>query len=147
MLTELCQELRNWFDRDHDKWFGTIVISDGQINANGAEINLIDGQHFRIIGSLLNDGVYKYPADNLKDETFSGAVWSMAIPPSVVELADRIGQWIEDNKAVIDSPYQSESFGGYSYSKGSGGSGSGGSGNSADWRNHFADDLNRWRKL
>ncbi len=147
MLTELCQELRNWFDRDHDKWFGTIVISDGQINANGAEISLIDGQHFRIIGSLLNDGVYKYPADNLKDETFSGAVWSMAIPPSVVELADKIGQWIEDNKAVIDSPYQSESFGGYSYSKGSGGSGSNGSGNSADWRNHFADDLNRWRKL
>ena len=147
MLTELCQELRNWFDRDHDKWFGTIVISDGQINANGAEINLIDGQHFRIIGSLLNDGVYKYPTDSLKDETFSGAVWSMAIPPSVVELADKIGQWIEDNKAVIDSPYQSESFGGYSYSKGSGGSGSGRSGNSADWKNHFADDLNRWRKL
>lgn len=146
MLTELCQELRNWFDRGHDKWHGTIVISDGQISANDAEIELTPGQHFRIIGSLLNDGVYQYPADDLKDETFSGSVWSMGIPPSVVELANRISEYLEKNRDVIDSPFQSESFGGYSYSKNSG-TGSNGMANPSDWKVHFHDDLNRWRKL
>ena len=146
MLTELCQELRNWFDRGHDKWIGTVRISGSTVYVDDAEINLINGQHFRIIGSLLNDGVYQYPAE-LEDEEFKGAVWSMGIPPSVVELAERIAQWKQDNKAIIDSPYNSESFGGYSYSKSGSGSGSSGSGNPADWRSHFADDLNRWRKL
>ena len=146
MLTELCQELRNWFDRDHDKWIGEITISGGNLTADGEEIELLEGQHFRIIGSLLNDGVYKYPAE-LNDETFDGAVWSMAIPPSVVELADRISQWLEDNAAQINSPYQSESFGGYSYSLKSGSGSGSGSGAGLNWRNHFADDLNRWRKL
>ena len=146
MLTELCQELRNWFDRDHDKWIGEITISGGNLTADGEEIELLEGQHFRIIGSLLNDGVYKYPAE-LNDETFDGAVWSMAIPPSVVELADRISQWLEDNAAQINSPYQSESFGGYSYLLKSGSGSGSGSGAGLNWRNHFADDLNRWRKL
>ena len=146
MLTELCQELRNWFDRDHDKWIGEITISGGNLTADGEEIELLEGQYFRIIGSLLNDGVYKYPAE-LNDETFDGAVWSMAIPPSVVELADRISKWLEDNAAQINSPYQSESFGGYSYSLKSGSGSGSGSGDGLNWKNHFADDLNRWRKL
>ena len=146
MLTELCQELRNWFDRGRDKWIGTVRVSGSTVYVDDAEISLIDGQHFRIIGSLLNDGVYKYPTE-LKDEEFEGAVWSMGIPPSVIELAEKIAQWKEENKEIIDSPYNSESFGGYSYSKSGSGSGSSGSGNPADWRSHFADDLNRWRKL
>lgn len=146
MLTELCQELRNWFDRGRDKWIGTVRVSGSTVYVDDAEISLLNGQHFRIIGSLLNDGVYKYPTE-LKDEEFEGAVWSMGIPPSVIELAEKIAQWKEENKEIIDSPYNSESFGGYSYSKSGSGSGSSGSGNPADWRSHFADDLNRWRKL
>lgn len=147
MLTELCQELRNWFDRDHDKWYGDITISGGMLTVDGEEITLLDGQYFRIVGSLLNDGVYHYPAAELKDETFHGAIWSMGIPPSVVELADRIAQWQTDNQAVINGPYQSESFGGYSYTLKSGGGSGGGNGDWLAWKNHFADDLNRWRKL
>lgn len=147
VLTELCQEIRNWFDRDQEKWIGKITISNCTISYMGAEIDLLDGQYIRIVGSLLNDGVYKYPDENLKDESFDGAVWSMAIPPSVVELAAAIEAYNEKNADAIDKPYQSESFGGYSYSKGSGSSSGSGGGNSAHWRNHFADDLNRWRKL
>lgn len=147
VLTELCQEIRNWFDRDQEKWIGKITISNCTISYMGAEIDLLDGQYIRIVGSLLNDGVYKYPDENLKDESFYGAVWSMAIPPSVVELAAAIEAYNEKNADAIDKPYQSESFGGYSYSKGSGSSSGSGGGNSAHWRNHFADDLNRWRKL
>ena len=56
MLTELCQELRNWFDRDLPKWYGEITISDGQIQ----DVDLQSGQYFRVIGSLFNDGVHKF---------------------------------------------------------------------------------------
>ncbi len=146
MLTELCQELRNWFDRDKEKWTGNITISSDALYLGDTEIELLDGQYFRIIGSLLNDGVYQYPAV-LNDEEFTGSVWSMGIPPSVVALADEISTWINDNSAVINSPYQSESFGGYSYSKGSGGSSSSTSGNPLSWKTFFADKLHRWRKL
>lgn len=147
VLTELCQELRNWFDRDQKKWIGQLSIENHKILLSGAEINLIEGQYFRIIGSLLNDGVHVYPDEDLKEESFNGAVWSMAIPPSVIELANTIDAYNEKNAEAIDKPYQSESFGGYSYTKGSGKTSGGSGGNPAHWKNHFADDLNRWRKL
>ena len=148
MLTELCQELRNWFDRDKPKWTGEITISNDVLYLGDTEIELLDGQYFRIIGSLLNDGVYQYPNARLSDEVFNGSVWSMGIPPSVVELADEITQWMTDNAAAINNPYASESFGGYSYSlKGNGGSSSSASSNPTNWKSFFADRLNRWRKL
>lgn len=148
ILTELCQEIRNWFDRDKEKWIGEIVIDGSGISCDGEAIELLDGQYFRIIGSLLNDGVYLYPNEELNPETFEGAVWSMGIPPSVIALAEAIEKYNEKYATVISSPYQAEAFGGYSYSLGGGGSGgSAGKGNPASWRNHFADDLDRWRKL
>lgn len=148
MLTELCQELRNWFDRDHEKWAGNMSIVNGVIYEDGEEIHLLDGQYFRIIGSLLNDGVYQYPERTLNDETFIGSVWSMGIPPAVIDLANEIEQWVRDNANVINSPYASESFGGYSYTlKDSGNSASNGSGNPMNWKTFFADRLDRWRKL
>lgn len=150
MLTEICQELRNWFDRGLPKWYGTFDIIDGQIDSSVSEF-LKAGQYYRIVGSLFNDGVHKYTgeADNtLADESFEGAVWSMAVPPFIESLAQKIGAWI-DKYGGIDSaamsPYNSESFGGYSYSKGGGSSDSGGSG--ADWRRQFARDLDPWRKI
>lgn len=147
ILTELCQELRNWFDRDQKKWIGKVTITDGEITVNDAEIELLEGQYYRVIGSLLNDGVYQYPVAELSDEEFNGAVWSMAIPPSVADLASEIDTWCENNADKINSPYQSESFGGYSYSLKSGGSVSSGGSGGFGWRTQFADRLNRWRKL
>ena len=140
MLTELCQELRNWFDRE--RRFGEFHIEGGNLTADFLQ----NGQYFRIIGSVFNDGVHQYPATNLTDETFTGSVWSLAIPAAVVELADNIQAWREKNEAADSanmSPFQSESFGGYSYSKGS----STGSGTATGWRDAFAGNLNRWRKL
>lgn len=147
ILTELCQELHNWFDRDQEKWFGDVTVENHEISINGVRADLLEGQYFRIINSRLNDGVYQYPAEVLKDEAFRGAVWSMAIPPSVVALAEEIAEYNEQNAKIINSPYQSESFGGYSYTKASGSGSSSGKGNPSGWRQHFADDLDRWRKL
>ena len=127
MLTELCKYLRNWFDENSAKerlpyWDGEFTIENGALV--GFSDRLLNGQYFRITDSLLNDGVYQYPA-LLNDETFTGRVQSMAIPPEIVELDEEIDAWRTANAAALNSPYQSESFGGYSYSLKSGSSANG----------------------
>lgn len=142
MLTELCQELRNWFDRERHS--GTFTITGGNITADFLQV----GQYYRICGSIFNDGVHQYPVDVLRDETFDGSVWALAIPDPVLKLAEDIDEWREKYEAADSaalSPFQSESFGGYSYSKGSGSSG--GAIGGVSWKNAFASRLNMWRKL
>lgn len=138
-LTELCRELKNWFDKD--RIFDTFTIEGGVLTIPAAK----DGQYFRIVGSVFNDGVYQYPVNNLTDETFKGAVWLMAVPKDVLDKVNEITAWETANAGAINSPYTSESFGGYSYSKSSGGDGSGAS--SASWQGHFASWLNKYRKI
>lgn len=137
-LTELCRELKNWFEKD--KIFDTFTIEGGSLDLPKAQV----GQYFRIVGSVFNDGVYQYPATGLTDETFDGAVWLMAVPKEVLDKVNEMTQWETDNAQAINSPYTSESFGGYSYSKSSG-DGSGAS--SASWQGHFASWLNKYRKI
>ena len=142
MLTELCQELRNWFDRE--RHFGTFEIKGGNITAPF----LVDGQYFRIIGSLFNDGVHQYPLGDLQDETFNGAVWSLAIPQPVIKLSQDIQTWRDKYEAadgVAMSPFTSESFGGYSYTKASGSSSNGSE--SVTWQTTFRKRMNVWRKI
>ena len=144
MLTQICQYLRNWFERD--KYLGSFMISGGVLTyADGTALPLISGQYFRIVGSILNDGVHKNAAsDILTDETFSGAVWSMAVPPDFLALAQDISTWCTANKAVIDSPMEQETVGGYSYKLKGSGNGSAGAGT---WEGQFASRLGPWRKI
>lgn len=135
MLEEICRELNNWFDQK--RYIGTFTIKDGRIEAD-----LQDGQFFRIVGSVFNDGVYQYPADGLTDETFDGAVWAMAVPKNFLALAGEIEAWCNDNAEILKSPYTSESYGGYSYSRATGSNGQ-----PSSWRDAFADRLAQWRKL
>lgn len=141
MLTNICQEINNYFLKTVHP--GRYTIEDGAIV--GVDNFLIPGQYFRIVGSVLNDGVHKYPDSVLNDESFEGSIWAMAVPQAVVALSDEIYSWITDNAEVLNSPYVSESFGGYSYSKASGAGYTGSAGYS--WENHFASQLNRWRKI
>lgn len=150
MLTEICQELRNWFDRDQPKYHGSFEIVNNELRSLDWTLNIVDGQCFRIIGSALNDGVYRKGVDALQDESFSGVVWAMAVPPSVIALSEEIEAWQEKYGGVDSaamSPFNSESFGGYSYSKSGGGAASSGTGSSGTWKSAFADRLNRWRKI
>ena len=143
MLTELCQELRNWFERE--KFFGTFTIENGQINL--PEDSVQDGQYFRIVGSVFNDGVHKNdPEEQFIDEVFEGAIWAMAVPPAVVDLSERISAWVTTYGDSVSSPYSSESFGGYSYQKAISGQGNANS-SVPTWQNIFANELNRWRKI
>lgn len=139
-LAILCKELNNWFDVK--KHFGTFVIENGELKT---DVGLKENQYFRIVGSVFNDGVYKYPTRIFQDEIFDGAIWAMAIPPEVIALCDNISEWEEANKKEILSPYSSESFGGYSYSKSDFTSGK--SGVKSPVNAIFGAELNRWRKV
>lgn len=143
MLTELCAELKNYFLRNQreDIHNGLFTISGGSIDLPF----LLDGQYFRIVGSVFNDGVHKYPAFDLTDEEFSGAVWAMAVPPSVIALSAEIEAWNEKNAEALASPYTSESFGGYSYTKAT--TGGVGTNGAFTWRDQFASRLTKWRRL
>lgn len=143
MLSALCREIKNWFETE--KLFGDFVIKDGALTLEKAQ----EGQYFRIVGSVFNDGVYQYPALNLSDEVFNGAIWLMAVPKEVIDLSNEIDEWNNlygGIDSALMSPYNSESFGGYSYSKSGGGS-SDGTSKAGTWQGVFASRLNQWRKI
>jgi hypothetical protein len=144
-MTEVFQYLRNWFDRNQPKYYGQFKIENGALVG---DYKIATGQYYRIIGSALNDGVYKYGEERLTDETFEGAIWLMAVPKDVRMLVTEIMMW-QEKYGNLDSenmsPFQSESFGGYSYSKASGSSASASS--VPTWQSVFADRLGRYKKL
>lgn len=139
MLEQVLMNIRNWFTVDRGIHSGSFTIKDGGITLPF----LADGQYFCICGSVFNDGLHRYPATDLVDEEFSGAIWELAIPPAVVDLADEIGAWQEKNGEASASPYQSESFGGYSYSKATDSA----SGGAVTWQSVFKRRLSAWRKI
>ena len=139
MLTELLAEIRNYFEVPSGRHFGKFEISGGSI----APLDFLqEGQYFRIVGSVFNDGVYQYPATSLTDEVFEGAVWAMSLPPDLIALSAEIEEYNKSD-AGKPSPFSSESFGGYSYTKFTDGNG----GDGSRWQKVFARRLNKWRKL
>lgn len=139
MLEQVLREIRNWFVADGGIHSGNYTIEDGGI----ALPFLATGQYFRIIGSVFNDGLHQYPATGLVNEEFSGAIWALAIPKAVIELADEIQKWQEKNGEAASGIYQSESFGGYSYSKATDSA----SGGAVTWQSAFKRQLSVWRKI
>lgn len=140
MLEQILRHIHNRFDREYLE--GTFTVSSGTFEVDGAQ----DGQYIWIEGSVFNDGLHAYPLAGLEDETFQGRVVLLAVPSALQDLADRIEDWCDVNAEAEYSPYQSESFGGYSYTKASGSTVDGGS-SLTGWRSVFANDLNPWRKM
>ena len=142
MLEQVLGFIHNWFVKE--KYYGDFTIESGIINL----LFLKEGQYFRIVKSDLNDGVYKYPATDLQDETFTGEIWALSIPKNLLSLTAEIEDWQAKYGDASASPYQSESFGGYSYSKASGTSGANGIGGGlTGWQAQFAAALNQYRKI
>ena len=146
MLEQICDYIRNYFC--YKRYFGTFTIKDGIITSSTTTFypSLQSGQYIRIIGSIFNDGIYKYKEsgiEGLVDETFqNGAIWGLAIPKDFIALADEIKAWVEKNSDLDSpsmSPYSSESFGGYSYNKGSN--------KVVGWQDAFSGKLAQWRKI
>ena len=136
MLDEILAEIRNYF---------AVKVHSGDFKVIGGKLSPLDflqnGQYFRIVGSVMNDGVYRYPHSGLTDETFSGEIWALAVPPTLIALAADIEEYEKKAKEPV-SRYSSESFGGYSYTKATDSNGS-----PLTWKTAFAKRLNRWRKI
>ena len=136
MLDEILAEIRNYF---------VVKVHSGDFKVIGGKLSPLDflqnGQYFRIVGSVMNDGVYRYPYSGLTDETFSGEIWALAVPPTLIALAADIEEYEKKAKETV-SPYSSESFGGYSYTKATDSNGS-----PLSWEKVFAKRLNKWRKI
>lgn len=134
MLETVLMYLNNWFVVG--RYDDTYTIEDGRLTLPF----LVNGQYFRILGSLFNDGLHVYPAADLTDEEFDGVVIAMAVPRALIALSDEIKAWVDKNGQ--ESPYTSESFGGYSYSKATNAQGM-----AVGWRDVFRSRLNTWRKI
>lgn len=137
MLEDICGHLNNWFTEPEDIHAGTFTVKNGELVLP----YLSSGQHFRIVDSVFNDGVYQYGICRLCEETFNGAVWAMKVPPALFDLAEEIAAWQEKYGEAASAPYQSETIGVYSYTKESGDKGV------MNWQSVFRKRLNRWRKL
>lgn len=136
MLDEILAEIRNYF---------VVSVHSGDFKVIGGRLSPLDflqnGQYFRIVGSVMNDGVYRYPYSGLTNETFSGEIWALAVPPTLIALVADIEEYEKKAKETV-SPYTSESFGGYSYTKATDSNGS-----PLSWEKVFAKRLNKWRKI
>ena len=139
MLEQVLMNIRNWFTVKGGIYSGTFTIKDGGITLPF----LADMQYFRICGSVFNDGLHQYNVLDLVDETFTGTIWALAIPKAVIDLSKEIEKWQEKNGEAVASPYSSESFGGYSYSKATDAE----TGGAVTWQSAFKQQLSAWRKI
>ena len=119
-LTEICANLKNYFLRgDEDRKTGTFTITSGTAPLD----SLLEGQYFAIFDSVLNNGVWQNTAEdlvNLRNETFTGQIWSMSVPRDFEQLCEDIAELnaqIEEISALWRG-FDSESWNGYTYKLG-----------------------------
>ena len=150
MLQEVLEHIHNMFIKTPNP--GRYTIADGTLSLPFVK----DGQRIWIVGSDLNDGVYTYHNDGIKnddnnevaglqDETFAGTICALSVPPAVIALSAEIKAWVDSYGDKVDSPFMSENvIGVYSYTKAAYGKSEGGR---VTWQDVFADRLKPWRKL
>lgn len=147
MLEELMRYVNNRFDRDsrgvpYGGASGRFAVEGGTLEVDG----LKDGQYYWVEGSTLNDGLHLHPDAGMRDEEFDGRVVFLVVPRSFEDLGAEVAEWCARNADAIGGPYQSESFGGYSYSLKGGGS-QGNEAPAAAWQAQFGARLRPYRKL
>ena len=161
LLEEVLQHLHNWFERDAQvvSVSGCEIARPEQATEGGEATQapaalpqtvsdmLQEGQWYRIEGSWLNDGLHLHPATDLVPETFDGTITIMRIPRPLLRVVEDIAEWQEKYGAASEGPYQSESFGGYSYTIRGSAAAQDGSGGLTGWRLAFRDRLNAWRRI
>lgn len=135
MLYIVMRHIRNFFPGTSVERLFT--IEDGKIDLSSFVKN---GQYFLIEGSDLNDGVHLYDEGlSLLDEKFNGRITALKLPRDFIETVKRMEEDVKSGKYY--SPYASESFGGYSYSRAQGSNGP------ANVFEVYKSDLSVWRKL
>ena len=136
MVGVVLNHLNNYFVVQDGIHRGTFTVENGSVSLDFLQ----NGQYFRIVGSVFNDGIYQYPSTDLTDEEFEGEVWAMAVPKELLDLIKEIDAWLV--KYPITG-YISEKFGNYSYSQRTNFR----SNAAISWQDVFSVRLNRWRKV
>ena len=137
MLYEIMKRINNFFIVDSFK--GTWTIEEGRIALPFVQKN----QYFRIYGSVFNDGVYKYTDElALSDETFNGIISTMAVPKDFLALVDEIQAYQSKYSEQQLTPFTSENFADYSYTKATNSKGE-----TVTWYYAFRSRLNCYRRL
>ena len=136
MLEAILNSLHNWFIIPGAARSGTFEVASGTLDVDFLQL----GQYFRVEGSVYNDGLHRHPGTCMQDEVFCGTIYPMAVPCAVIQLAEEIQAWCENNP---ETDKISESFDGYSYTRGTDGNG----GASAGWQAAFRTRLNAWKKV
>lgn len=141
MLEMVLTYIHNWFERE--TVIGEWTIEGGRIDLPHVQ----EGQFYRIKGSVFNDGLHRHPDGYLRDETFRGGISALVIPRSLLELVDEIAEWQAKYGEAEQSPYVSESFENYSYSKGTVAGASSNSDLTSGWQREFKGRLIPYRKI
>lgn len=136
MLYQVMRHIRNFFPGKTQE--GDFKIENQSIDLSAF---VLSGQYILIEGSALNDGVYLYDDSmTLLDESFNGRITALNVPKDFLATVKDMEEYVATGKD--NSPYTSESFGGYSYTRATNASG-----DLATVFDVFRARLNAWRKV
>jgi len=143
MLSEIMESINNYFINPKQVEKGNFRIENGIINVGN---DYFIGQYIRIIGSILNDGVYLV-SDNIltlsgaRDEAFNGIVVGLTVPQAFIKLAEEIEKY-EKSSSGIQKGFTSISIGSFSGSRASNKDGI-----PLVWQETFRKDLDKYRRM
>ena len=140
-MKQILDYLNNYFFIQGEK--GTFTITDNKIIVSQ---KYLQGQYIYLTGSIMNDNIYRIESINnneitivgANNEVFEGVIYSLAIPPTIIELEGKIKEW---NLGHKPTNLQSETFGNYSYTMATV------NGKLASWKDVFQEELKPYRKL
>lgn len=136
-IDDVMRRCCNFFERGYLD--GTFSIAGNVLSPT------VNSGYVYLSGTKHSDGAYRLGSSGqlltdeiLEDETFTGRVWALNPPPAFLALCEEIKMFDEKNPA---GSLQSESFGAYSYSRGSGTSGA------TTWQEAFSGRLACFRRM
>lgn len=139
MMGAVLAHLHNRFEAE--PVHGTFTATAGEISGSG--LSLSPTQYYWVDGSTFNDGLHQCGTADLVAETFEGTVTPCRIPSDLSALVDEIEQWCSEHGGAAADGLQSESFGGYSYTRATDPR----TGAPMTWQGAYRSQLNQWRKL
>lgn len=136
-VAAVMRQCRNYFPTGY---------MDGTFRITGNVLPGVDSPWVYISGSAYHDGVWQLAdgyltgrsVDGLGDESFDGRVWMLNPPEDFLELCKEIKAYEEKNPI---GAFASESFGAYSYTRGTG------NGQAQGWPAAFSAQLAPYRRM
>lgn len=138
----VMKECRNFFETGYLKAAFTIsggAISPASMMPEGSYIAIEDSMYHNGVFRVGTSGALEGVPEGVFDETFTGRVYFLRPPAGFLALCGEIAQFAE--KTPVGA-FQSESMGAYSYTRASGRNGG-----VMTWQEHFAPQLNEYRRM